>query len=1587
MKKLISALVLALIGLSLQAGEVVVLPASGVVGESEPYKILVSDFHSPVRGSFVFRFPEGFDLRPVKEVKAFLEDGSAGLFSVENFKVENRKIEINFRNYSTAFSQTVLFELDKVLNSSKAGNFEIKAMVVDANQSVESFSLTSEPLILLSSKAHQVSILPPKVETLRAGESIELKALTQDRFGNPVENFSVAWRLPGASTGDGNFVGNRFFATRSGQVEIFAYSGELSSLPLTFSVVAGSLDRFDLTGVPDSTVAGVPFPVPAANVTVRARDTLDNIVTTFADTVFFSSEDPQAVLPPPYVFTSGVGKDNGSHTFPGSQFVLKTAGNKRISVSSDGKIGSSLPVRVKANILVNFLLLANPDVLAGVPFDANVLGGVDLYGNPASGAVTISAASGGGPSPNGTFPTLSPIIVVSGSGTSKQTLFATTPTILRGTVGAISRLSNNINVRPAGLGTFLLSPLPGTLTAGDSVATFQAEVQDRFRNLKTDYLGNAYFSSSDSRAILQYPASNPYTFAVADSGRHTFRGSSVKFLTKGTQTLTFGIDTLRSPPVTFTIVPAPPSSFSVSAPATVEAGAPFSVLVQNVVDAYGNPVSLTVQIALKNSDGIASDSTGPVLPLVSVIDGSGQGTAILPKAEKVVLEGISGALRFSSDTVLVTPAALVRFDFFLTSPQISGVPFSPPATLTARDQFKNLKDNFNAVSDSVVITSQPTEVLENNVLKQAGSFVSGVADLNALGTTFFGPAGGYVFTATSQSAKSGQSPSIVIQSVAVDSFSLSSNNLIRGENFSVLFRATNQAPADFILNSVKLLAAGREIFLTIPNLPAAIDSSQTQSFSATGSIHSDFPLGRFAVQLELIGKYAGNLSIKTPVLDSISVADSMYLRPVVGSLYYKRLSKGRIYQQKLAVVNQSNFDVVLEPATILVAMESSSSHSIQISDFTLLPKNAEAQILFKPDSFPQTFPSGTAQLSLLVSGRRDGLSFSDSFSVGENLILERPAIIKYDTGTLYPIIALPQDSFLLELKNEGGAFYLPDSLTRLLLTRPGDTVAIRLFGVGGTSAEHLNFKTRDNSDAPSGLSWQPILKLSGKENEITTTFELTNLEPVLLFSQPQIALETLWTVPRVNSDQSFPIYFKLFNPSAESLISTKVVLLDDGGALDSLVVPALAPNQSQEQTLAVPADSSLIGWTTYLLEVRPGKGKLTNATAVLDASVDRLTVLRQRKAVLELEPKVDSPGFPQNGILLARQSLTLSVHLSNFGEAPVSSGQIRLRVTPPLLTFISDSQASITPHQPATFYLQVQDTLDSVRVETIWLQVPLDSNSGVPAALSPDINVLSFKILRGLGALEVGASETLKPLLFSGQPVSPFSLSFTSNDFTGLHTFLLKKIAVEVQGPVSAFEEARLFDGSRVESATVEGNRLVFNFSPPVVIGTGESKNFSFSLRPKDQNSSSLRFSTKENLIEAIDSIPNSPPVPALLLAANGQPFAFNSSVFTTASGSSLATSLVTYPNPFSPPSEKLQIAYRLSAASEVEVKIYTLTGELVMEKTYSAGIEGGRAGINQIEWDGCNGKGREVKNGVYLAVIRSKATGETVKQKLAIVK
>jgi hypothetical protein len=80
-------------------------------------------------------------------------------------------------------------------------------------------------------------------------------------------------------------------------------------------------------------------------------------------------------------------------------------------------------------------------------------------------------------------------------------------------------------------------------------------------------------------------------------------------------------------------------------------------------------------------------------------------------------------------------------------------------------------------------------------------------------------------------------------------------------------------------------------------------------------------------------------------------------------------------------------------------------------------------------------------------------------------------------------------------------------------------------------------------------------------------------------------------------------------------------------------------------------------------------------------------------------------------------------------------------------------------------------------------------------------------------------------------------------------------------------------------------------------------------------------------------------------------------------------TDVANYPNPFNPNRENTKIRYRLGAdADEVKIRIYDLTGRLVKE--LDGTTQGEEASIwdkyNDVEWDGRNGRGDKVVNGIY---------------------
>jgi len=88
---------------------------------------------------------------------------------------------------------------------------------------------------------------------------------------------------------------------------------------------------------------------------------------------------------------------------------------------------------------------------------------------------------------------------------------------------------------------------------------------------------------------------------------------------------------------------------------------------------------------------------------------------------------------------------------------------------------------------------------------------------------------------------------------------------------------------------------------------------------------------------------------------------------------------------------------------------------------------------------------------------------------------------------------------------------------------------------------------------------------------------------------------------------------------------------------------------------------------------------------------------------------------------------------------------------------------------------------------------------------------------------------------------------------------------------------------------------------------------------------------------------------------------------------------ITNYPNPFHPGDGSTTIAYKLTDNANVTLRIYTLSGGLVLREDFRNGSPGGLSGLNEFAWDGRNGNGGYVSSGGYIVLVEAEGHGETL--------
>lgn len=174
-----------------------------------------------------------------------------------------------------------------------------------------------------------------------------------------------------------------------------------------------------------------------------------------------------------------------------------------------------------------------------------------------------------------------------------------------------------------------------------------------------------------------------------------------------------------------------------------------------------------------------------------------------PVGTSTLVASVEGG-QTGSAPVLITLGSLHHFDFSLSPTQLINVPFTGTNALTAKDVGNNTITSFNALVDNVSLSFSPSSDgvdkptglggPEGNVLLASSDFVNGIANLTGR-LTFPGAGGGYTFTATSVSGKTGVSNGVDIDVGPLHHFGFETINEQRaGTGFDVIIKAYAQDP-------------------------------------------------------------------------------------------------------------------------------------------------------------------------------------------------------------------------------------------------------------------------------------------------------------------------------------------------------------------------------------------------------------------------------------------------------------------------------------------------------------------------------------------------------------------------------------------------------------------------------------------------------------------------------------------------------------------------------------------------------------------------------------------------------------------------
>ena len=506
---------------------------------------------------------------------------------------------------------------------------------------------------------------------------------------------------------------------------------------------------------------------------------------------------------------------------------------------------------------------------------------------------------------------------------------------------------------------------------------------------------------------------------------------------------------------------------------------------------------------------------------------------------------------------------------------------------------------------------------------------------------------------------------------------------------------------------------------------------------------------------------------------------------------------------------------------------------------------------------------------------------------------------------------------------------------------------------------------------------------------LISTVESAQLLNTLKISEPLGAQDGI-----LSTDQSFTIKAFILSNNCEnihaelifpegSLFFTEIPLRSVSPGVDSISWIIEAPN--------APIKNAKIKIISSAEDI--------NTNQQIYSSPDSIFLAINKKAELGISSSI------QKSIVSVGEEFILSATVDNFGEANLlNEAKLKLKL-PALFSTMDDSIKETS--QLATFWhirAPSTPTKSPQNITVLFEEIPLDENTFDYASVKIPFNTTTISVEESqLHILNFRLSD--QTIVTKGeQNVFLFGLELQNMNSLGTNAIHVNQIRLNIKGinnnyisPQSIFSRIKVCDvedSTNIFSITTDlprENPMLIPFSKTLILDPGDQFTYlGIYADVSKYASNDPFFVTIENkdFIIAFDSITlnsitiineNANPLEELYFRSNQ--FVILNADFNNVFGN--------YPNPFGRSGRlTTKFVYYLENDTNGEIKIYTLTGDLVWRKPFKSEVKEGRQGIHDgdITWNGKNGNGYFVLNGVYIAVL-STTDGNRAITKIAYVK